>query len=496
MRWFGLLVVGAALCACGFPRPDRVGQGNGDGGVDAEPLPPGKLAAFGFTKAHNDKLVHDLRGSFSHDRTMVNSIGFELDRSAMTPSFATSDPNDVVEVGDEVQISETSVHEFTSPVVYRVTSAAGDVTTYNVTVESRGLPQPSNVVLGLIKDLVVGDVDGDDKPDIVLAGTNLTELVVYLNTTVVGLSTAEFATPVAVSPGLMSPSRVLLADLNGDSRPEMISASDSGAGLSILINATAQPGQVSFSIPQLQANFGVDVQAIAAGDLNGDGTLDVATSDVDQNLVYERLNLTATGDPTIDFLDVSTAMAGSLPADIALADFDGDHVLDTVVADQNQGLVQVIFGATQPSDVTPQFGGRRPANVPTPYRLAVTDIDHDGDLDLIVTTKSKSVVAVLTNDGHGQMDVASDMTTSPTVAVAVLDLDGDGYPDFVVASQGGALEPFINLADGTTTFHSQSTVTLSSEPIAAAVGDFNGDGIQDFVIANQTGFSTYLMGGP
>ncbi|MEO6771416.1 MAG: VCBS repeat-containing protein [Kofleriaceae bacterium] len=498
MRSLELLVVGAALCACGFPRPDRVGPGNGDGGVDV-PLPPGQLVSFGFSTTQNTGLVHDLHGAFSPDRGTIHSIGFQLDRTAMTPMFATSDPGDVVEVGGEVQLSARNAHDFTGPVLYQVTSTTGDVNRYAVTVESRGLPQPTTIQRNQISDLAVADVDGDGKPDIVLAGTDAGDLEVYLDTTDPGSPTPGFALPSGVLSGL-TPSRVVLADLNGDGKPEMI-AGESGTTLSIVVNTTTQPGQVAFAAGRPQPMFGTDVQAIAAGDLNGDGKLDLATSDTSQNLVHEALNQTTVDDPTmIAFSAVSTTASGALPADLALADCDGDGVLDTVVADQNEAQVQVILGATQSSDTMPYFGSRRSAALQGPYRLAITDLDHDGDPDVLVTTKSKPLVAVLTNDGHGQMGVATPATTYPTVAVAVLDLDGDGFMDFVVAStnssNGGAVEAFINPANGTTIFHDQTSVSLTSEPIAAAVGDFNGDGIEDLVIATSSGFSVYLMGGP
>ncbi len=492
-RW---LVLAAALSACGFPRPDRVSN---DASVLDAPLAAGRFASFGFKKASNAQLVHDLRGTVGldggPDSGRVTAIGFEVDRVAMTPTFQTSDPSDVVKIGNEVQLSGVASHNFTSPVTYQVISSSGQVTLYVVTVESRSLLPAGSMSASVIKDLAVADIDGDGKPDFALAGPSNGDLVIYLDTTPQGASNASFVAQPSFAPGF-TPARVVLADLNADGKPEMISTTDTGTGLAIFVNNTSSPGMTSFGNLQSYMTFGMNTQAVAVGDLNGDGLLDLATTDHSNDLLHQVFNRTTQNEPsTIQFSGSATVQCGALPSDLVLADFNGDHMVDTAVADQNEGQVLVQFGKSSTGSPIPDYGGSVLAPFVGPYRLAAADLDHDGDIDLLATTKSQSVIGVFTNDGTGSMGSVSIDTAYPSVAVAVLDLDGDGYEDFVVASSGssGAIEPFINPADGTTAFVKAAVIPIPANVVAMGVGDFNSDTVPDFVVATQGSINVYLV---
>ncbi|CAN5154726.1 hypothetical protein BH11MYX1_BH11MYX1_41380 [soil metagenome] len=498
MRWLPLLVVSAALGACGFPRPDRV-AGDGDGGERDAPLAPGKLATFGFTKATNPELFHDIHARFvGPDNLALTAVGFQLGRAALVATFTTSAGTERVEVDGVVQASGFTSHDFRDAVTYTVFATDGSRTAYTVHVASRVLS--ASVLLAEVgfKDVALGDVDGDGRADLATVGVTGDSVQVYINATPQGSTNPMFAARRIFASGINSPSRILLADLNGDHQPELVVSSDnSSKTVGILRNL----GPTGFSPATTYNTFGnPDVQALAAGDLNRDGLVDLVSCEHNSDQVHAAFNTTMGADPTmITFGPPAIANASSLPIDMQLADFNNDQQLDLVVANENAATVSLFRGAT-PSMGVPKFGAGETTDVPaSPFRLAVVDFDRDGDPDVLVASKLSSAFSVLVNTSGVLMAPFSFTTDSPPVALAVLDLDDDGYVDVVVnssmsTSSSGPLQPFINVGDGTPGFLTASPLAAPTGVTAASAADLNGDGITDFVIANNSGVYVYLVG--
>ncbi len=130
--------------------------------------------------------------------------------------------------------------------------------------------------------------------------------------------------------------------------------------------------------------------------------------------------------------------AGSGPAGVVLADVNGDHHLDAIVADENSGA-SVLLGrgdGTLAAPVPLSHAGQDTA-------VAVGDFNGDGHPDVAIADGFNNVVAVFLGDGHGIFSPATTFSTNAggradPVALAVGDLNGDHRDDLlVVDKQGG-----------------------------------------------------------
>jgi hypothetical protein len=336
---------------------------------------------------------------------------------------------------------------------------------------------------GLDRGLAAADVDLDGDMD--LAGTAGAAMGVWLNA-----GDGNFA-PARYFSTISAVSNLCVADLNADALPDLVGIGSSVFDVRTLMNGGA--GQFTLG-PAYTAGEG---NSIAAGDLDGDGDIDLVSGDWNFHVylarntgqgqfapatsinIYNRPRSIIVADLTADgLLDVATAddlspagatvllgtggggfsaplqyPAGINPRSIVGADLDGDGWSDLAVADAsplNQSLAGVSIlrnlgnGLFAPSVVW--TAGAQPLSI------AAGDIDRDGDMDLVVANCSEchdpftpnfglSGVTVLLNDGGGAFPTAVLYSVGPADSayggersVALADLDGDG--DLDIASMG------------------------------------------------------------
>jgi hypothetical protein len=129
---------------------------------------------------------------------------------------------------------------------------------------------------------------------------------------------------------------------------------------------------------------------------------------------------------------------------------------------------------------------------------AVADLDHDGALDLIVSSTITPQIDLFFNGGKGKFLTNSILpldVVSPGGAksLAVGDLDGDGATDLVaVLETRGVTQPesnkvqlFRNQGDGS--FAAPTLLQDTLSPLVVVVSDFNGDNSLDLAISQQEG---------
>ncbi len=255
------------------------------------------------------------------------------------------------------------------------------------------------------------------------------------------------------------------------------------------------PPATTVGISQQSSGFLTGIpSAMATGDFDGDGNVDVAVVSQGTNTV--SILLGAFG----GFLNPGASYpTGYTPSGIVAADFNGDGVLDLAFTNSRDNTITIFLGN---GDGTFRLGStiNDPGTYPT--KIIAADFNGDGLMDLAVVNACGPVpaacypvaappgpgsVLVLLGNGDGTFSVspAFPSTGSVPCAVAAADLNSDGAIDIVVANQNdNNVTLLMGNGDGTFT-PSQSPVPTGKGPSAIAIGDFNGDGQLDLAVTNS-----------
>ncbi|MCU0323328.1 MAG: FG-GAP-like repeat-containing protein, partial [Chitinophagaceae bacterium] len=189
--------------------------------------------------------------------------------------------------------------------------------------------------------IAIGDLNGDGKPDLaVTCNSSPNDLVsVFLNTSSTGA--ISFNNRVDFTTG-NNPSAVAIGDMDGDGKPELVVANSSSNSVSVLRN-TSTFGSIAFANKvDFTTGTGSSPQALAIGDLDGDNKPDIAVVNNGNNSVSVFRNTATSG--TIasgSFAARVNFTTGTSPQAIALGDLDGDGKLDLAVANNFSRTVSV-----------------------------------------------------------------------------------------------------------------------------------------------------------
>lgn len=264
------------------------------------------------------------------------------------------------------------------------------------------VPQPPLCV-------AVADFNKDGHPDIVvgLTGGPTTGPLA----TLLGDGTGKFGKPMTrasdLGPIYVATTTVIATDLNGDGYPDLLVVDEGGVvpGAHSYLNRGDGTFKHANTIVDSEAGFGFLVTNIAAGDMDEDGCVDAVTTDAFGEVHIFKGNCDGSFQP---FLNATIAGAGDASVGLALADMDGDGHLDVVTGGGYFGI-DPIFGQEASNLVTVLKGdGKGDLGVPKVYRsepslfgLAVGDLNGDGHPDVIAASQDTDTAAVFLNDGTG-----------------------------------------------------------------------------------------------
>ena len=364
-------------------------------------------------------------------------------RGATTPSFATqatfavgTHPRSVA-IGDlngdgKPDLAVANLGSSTVSVLLNTTAPGATTPSFAAQATFAAGANPSSVA--------IGDLNGDGKPDLAVANFDSENVSVLLNTTATGATTPSFATQVTFTVGSL-PESVVIGDLNGDGKPDLAAANSNSNSVSVLLN-TALTGTSSATFTANSAfTVGVDPFSVAIGDLNGDGKPDLAATNRYSNTVSVLLNTTAPGATTPTFAAQAPFAVGSGPSWVAIGDLNGDGKPDLAVANDGPGTVSVLLNTTTPGSTTTSFSAATDLAVGSkPDSVAIGDLNGDGKPDLAVANLTDNSVSVLLNTtapGATTPSFAAQATFAvgpESESVAIGDLNGDGKPDLIVVN--------------------------------------------------------------
>jgi hypothetical protein len=254
--------------------------------------------------------------------------------------------------------------------------------------------------------------------------------------------------------------RIVSGDFNGDGNLDLATTNDFDGSVSILLGK----GDGSFK-PHVDYPVGSRPIPIAVGDLNGDGNLDLVIGHTlsDSTLAVLLGNGDGTfqsyiGEPTL--YDVES---------VVLADFNGDGILDLAVFSEAGGIpgIEISLGN---GDGTFRSFAKLPTSCGSNFNLcgaAAVDINGDGKLDLVVRNSPANTVQVLLGNGDGTFKNPVSFPTGENPSqVTVGDFNGDGRLDLVVPDfNTSVVSVFIQQAPGPAVTLSSSSLDFGSQLI-------------------------------
>jgi len=293
--------------------------------------------------------------------------------------------------------------------------------------------------------IVAADVDGDGRLDLVTTEVSANLVSVFRNLATPGsLSSNSFAPRVSFSVG-SGPRALAVADLDGDGRPEIVSANYGSSTVSILRNVSS-PGQISSNsfAPRLDLPTGSGTHGLALADLDGDGKPDIATANAAANTISLLRNLATPGSLTSASFAPAVVLAGpTYPHFLRAADLDGDGKLELILTSYMGQSVSVYLNRATPGTLTPlSFAPRVEfALGARGHTISIGDLNGDSKPDVVVDCEIPDRVCVFQNLGvpgsftSGSFAARVDLPGGYNVwGSSVGDLDGDSRPDILVAN--------------------------------------------------------------
>jgi hypothetical protein len=293
--------------------------------------------------------------------------------------------------------------------------------------------------------LFLGDLNGDGYLDVV-AGNDGETNTLYLNNGVNSDGTFRgFANGVVIGSDADFTFALALGDVDSDGDLDVLTGNFSQTNKLYLNNGVDSEGTFNgFSNGKAISRDTDDTFSIALGDMDRDGDLDLVAGNRDQaNTLYLNDGSGAYANGIVIGSETDPTLS------VVLADVDGDGGLDVLTGNSNTGNKLYLndnsrgfgdpFGYGNDYNKTIPFGLIGHTNV-----ITLGDVDNDGDLDVLTgnellgSDEGGATNKLFINDGSGGFGIGVDISndTDKTSSLALGDLDGDGDLDLVVGNNG------------------------------------------------------------
>lgn len=288
-------------------------------------------------------------------------------------------------------------------------------------------------------NLTAGDFNDDGLTDMVVGAEN-TNVITYFENDGFGNFT-ELAIPEAGS--VDNPESYLAGDVDGDGKIDLVTASQDDNKLAYHLQ---KPGAIAsgtnpFLVQQLINKPAAGVNDLTSADIDGDGLKDlVSTERASGRVTWYQNESTGTLGVQNTLLQLSEGLSG-----LDAGDMDGDGNQDLAVANIGDSTITVFFnegGGTSFTAVTVD------QDLDEPYAPFLVDLDNDGDLDIIQASGWDAQVYIYPNNGDRTFSTRITLCEYClfSTSVSAQDLNGDGLPEILVyVGQNQEIEIYENL---------------------------------------------------
>ena len=229
--------------------------------------------------------------------------------------------------------------------ILRNTSFSGviDLSSFATKVDFATSSRPTSVA--------IGDLDGNGKPDLAVVNSLINRVSVFRNTSTSGsIVSSSFAAKVDFITGV-EPFSVAIGDLDVDGKLDLAVANRSGNSVSVLRNTSTSGSIVSSSFAakvDFATGSSTGPNLVAIGDMNGDGKPDLVTANnVSDNISIFRNTSTSGSIVSSSFAGKVDFATGNTPYAVAIGDLDGDGKPDLAVANSASNSISVFRNTPQ-----------------------------------------------------------------------------------------------------------------------------------------------------
>lgn len=366
--------------------------------------------------------------------------------------------------------------------------------------------------------VAIADLDGDEKPEIILTAQDYDMISVFRNTSTHStLNTTSFAAPVNFQTG-GGPAGIAIGDIDGDGKPDIAVTNNISSTVSVFRN-TSLPGVIDASTLAPQVSLltssgpadNAGTANISMGDLDGDGRPEIAVTNTEKNTVSVFRNISATGVINSGSFSAKTDLTtGDDPLGLVITDFDGDKKPDIAFNNASSGNFSIYRNRYVSGPVNESSFAAR-ANFSTELfgatvNISAGDLNNDSKPEMIVSNFLGNSISIYQNNSSaGFLSFGSRVNFStPTnpVNVVINDMNGDGKPDIAVMSYDYSAS---NSNNNPLSLYTSNMATNATGPAITSsffkprvdfitggstgvlgIGDLDADGKPDFAIPNYT----------